>query len=71
MSRQHFLSFTLIAAALAACAPAPSSDEAVAGLHALFEREWERDMADNPLQATYRGDRRYDDRWPDLSPEAT
>jgi uncharacterized protein (DUF885 family) len=70
MFRQHFLSFTLIAAALAACAPVPSSDEAVAGLHALFEREWERDMADNPLRATYRGDRRYDDRWPDLSPEA-
>lgn len=70
MSRPLLLSFTLIAAALAACAPAPTGDDAVAELHALFEREWERDLADNPLQATYRGDRRYDDRWPDLSPEA-
>ena len=70
MSRPLFLSFALIGAALAACAPAPSAEEATAGLHALFEREWERDLADNPLLATYRGDRRYDDRWPDLSPEA-
>ena len=69
MFRQLFLSFTLMGAALAACAPGPSGEDAAAELNALFEREWERDLADNPLQATYRGDRRYDDRWPDLSPE--
>jgi uncharacterized protein (DUF885 family) len=39
-------------------------------LHALFDREWERDLKDNPLLATYRGDTRYDDRWPDISPAA-
>jgi uncharacterized protein (DUF885 family) len=59
--------------ALALCtllAPLPVFADAAADLHALFEREWERDLADNPLLATYRGDRRYDDRWPDLSPAA-
>ena len=50
-------------------APIPAWTGADAGveLHALFEHEWQRDLADNPLTATYRGDTRYDDRWPDLS----
>jgi len=70
MSRLLLLPLSLIAAALAACAPAPSGERAAAEMHALFEREWERDLSENPLLATYRGDRRYDDRWPDLSPQA-
>lgn len=36
-------------------------------LHALFEEAWERDMRESPLAATYRGDKRYNDRWSDLS----
>jgi uncharacterized protein (DUF885 family) len=44
--------------------------DATAQLHALFEREWERDLAEHPIAATYLGDARYDDRLPDLSPEA-
>ena len=55
---------------LALLAPLPAVADATADLHALFEREWERDLADNPLLATYRGDRRYDDLWPDISPAA-
>jgi uncharacterized protein (DUF885 family) len=52
-------------------APAPSvAADAAADLHALFDREWERDLQDNPLLASYRGDTRYDDRWPDISPAA-
>ena len=52
-------------------APAPSvAADAAVDLHALFDREWERDLKDNPLLATYRGDTRYDDRWPDISPAA-
>jgi uncharacterized protein (DUF885 family) len=58
------MSFLLCCAAL--LAPAAAAD-AVADLHALFDREWERDLADNPLLATYRGDTRFNDRWPDLS----
>jgi uncharacterized protein (DUF885 family) len=47
----------------AASAPTPAVD----ALHALFESAWERDLRDNPLLATYQGDARYNDRWPDVS----
>ena len=52
-------------AAPTAAAAAPSA--AVAQLHALFDTQWERDLRDDPLAATYLGDSRYDDRWPDLT----
>jgi uncharacterized protein (DUF885 family) len=68
MTRSTLRSLALVAAALAA--PVPAIADATADLYALFEREWERDLADDPLLATYRGDRRYDDRWPDISPAA-
>ena len=68
MSRS-FASLALVACALSA-APIVVRADAVAQLHALFDREWERDLADNPLKATYLGDRRYDDRLPDISPSA-
>jgi uncharacterized protein (DUF885 family) len=62
--------FLLIAASTAqAAAPAaPATPEA--RLHELFESEWERGLRENPLLATYLGDHRYDDRWPDASPGA-
>lgn len=43
---------------------------AAAALHALFDREWERTMRENPEAASYMGDARYNDRWADLSPAA-
>jgi uncharacterized protein (DUF885 family) len=69
MSRPILPTFMLICTVLLTPAPSIASD-ATAELHALFEREWERDLKDNPLLATYRGDTRYDDRWPDISPAA-
>jgi len=39
-------------------------------LYALFEREWERTMRENPEWASTLGDRRWNDRWQDLSAEA-
>ena len=51
-------------------APLPVSADATKDLHALFDSEWERGLADNPLSATYIGDTRYNDRWPDISPQA-
>jgi uncharacterized protein (DUF885 family) len=39
-------------------------------LHALFEREWEWELTQDPLWASYLGDRRWNDRWPDISSES-
>jgi uncharacterized protein (DUF885 family) len=58
----------LVAALLAA--PVPALADATADLHALFDREWERDLAERPESATYIGDRRYNDRWSDISAAA-
>ena len=61
--------FAASLAAAPAAAPAASRKPApaVARLHALFESAWERDLSDDPIAATYRGDTRYDDRWPDAT----
>ena len=56
--------------ATAADAPPRPADRAEARLHALFDAEWERGLREDPLQATYLGDHRYDDRWPDVSAAA-
>jgi len=49
---------------LAAQAP---NDDAAKQLHALFAEEWEYELRANPLMASSLGDRRYNDRWPDVS----
>ncbi len=67
MSRM--LAPSVLAAALVAV-PAAALADATADLHALFDREWERDLVDNPISATYLGDARYNDRLPDISPAA-
>ena len=36
-------------------------------LHKLFEEEWEYTLREDPTFASYLGDRRYNDRWPDVS----
>jgi uncharacterized protein (DUF885 family) len=51
-------------AAPAATSAVDGTADAVRRLHALFDAQWERDLRDNPIMATYLGDRRYDDRWP-------
>ncbi len=49
---------------------AAGRDSAARRLHELFEREWEYSLQENPLRASSLGDRRYNDRWPDVSLEA-
>ena len=59
--------------ALGLCPPvvSPAKEAApVPELHALFDSAWQRDLEDDPLAATQYGDRRYNDRLPDLSPAA-
>ncbi len=68
MSRLLLLSLTL--ACTVSLVPLPASADPAQDLHALFDREWERDLSDNPFAATYVGDPRYNDRWPDISPAA-
>jgi uncharacterized protein (DUF885 family) len=61
----------LVLVATGAGAPAArAADDAGAQLNSLFQSEWERGLRENPLGATYLGDHRYDDRWPDLSDNA-
>lgn len=36
-------------------------------LHDLFAREWEYDLAQSPTRASQLGDRRWNDRWPDVT----
>jgi uncharacterized protein (DUF885 family) len=43
---------------------------AVASLHALFDSAWERDLAESPVAASAYGDKRYNDRWADVSAAA-
>ncbi|QNP42019.1 DUF885 domain-containing protein [Lysobacter terrestris] len=54
---------------LVACAmPAQAqSADAVRALHQLFDEEWERGLRENPVNASYQGDTRYNDRWSDAS----
>lgn len=49
--------------------PEPRS-EAVEQLHALFESEWQRSLRENPIYASYFGEREYNDQLPDRSIEA-
>ncbi len=43
------------------------TNTAGAALHALFDREWEWELTQDPLWASYLGDRRWNDRWEDIS----
>lgn len=62
---------TLLCALIAVAGLVASSGQTPAGsgaaLNALFDREWEWELAQDPINATYLGDSRFDDRWPDLS----
>jgi uncharacterized protein (DUF885 family) len=59
----------IAASSTQAAAPAAPATPA-ARLHELFESEWQRGLRENTLLATYLGDHRYDDRWPDASAAA-
>ncbi|HWP95026.1 MAG TPA: DUF885 domain-containing protein [Gammaproteobacteria bacterium] len=60
----------LVSCPIAAFASSGTIADAVAALHKLFDEEWERGLREDPLGASYLGDRRYNDRWPDVSLEA-
>jgi uncharacterized protein (DUF885 family) len=70
MMRGLVLSLVMVATAAAAAPAAPADRSAAQQLHRLFDAEWERGLRENPLEAAFVGDRRYDDRWPDRSTDA-
>jgi len=43
------------------------SNDAAKALHQVFDEEWERGLRENPVNASYQGDKRYNDRWSDAS----
>lgn len=45
----------------------PPNGDGARTLHALFDAEWEYAMRESPTWASTLGDRRYNDRWDDLS----
>ena len=48
-------------------APAAAASPASQALHRLFDEQWERSLRERPEGASYRGDKRYNDRWTDDS----
>ena len=54
-------------AAAAPAAPAPAGGDAAARLHALFDREWEMRLRDEPLFATEVGRHEYDALLPEVT----
>lgn len=60
----------LVALALMAASPAFAVQEAHPALHQLFAEEWERGLRESPEDASFQGDRRFNDRWTDMSVKA-
>lgn len=54
----------------AAQTPPPVPNAATRALHALFDRTWDYEMEQHPTHASSLGDRRWNDRWEDLSAQA-
>jgi uncharacterized protein (DUF885 family) len=60
----------LLAGFSARAADADPATANTAALHALFDREYQRDLRENPLNASFGGDKRFNRLWPDESPAA-
>jgi uncharacterized protein (DUF885 family) len=71
MKLKHCAAVVTLLLGGACSGPTPNNTNADprAALHALFEREWEWELAQDPIGASYLGDRRWNDRWPDISSE--
>jgi uncharacterized protein (DUF885 family) len=68
--RRLWLSLITSLTVIPAMAQEPTAAAASRDLHALMNEGWETDMREDPLRASYYGDRRYENRWTDLSTAA-
>lgn len=66
-SLRFLIPFSLFAAFMGMPALHAADNPSVMALHQLFQSEWDRNMRENPLYASDLGDRRYNDRWSDVS----
>jgi uncharacterized protein (DUF885 family) len=65
---RNFLTLVFLCTTAAAAQTAtPARTGAAAALHNIFDREWEWEITQDPLWASYLGDRRFNDKWPDMS----
>lgn len=62
--------FRILAAALAATIPLPAHAAPAEEFEDLLDDAWEWELRENPVRASRLGDRRYNDRWEDMSFEA-
>src|SRR5687767_2227632 len=71
-SIRHLLWSLAAVAPLAIAQDQPAAERSPASreLHALFDAAWDRDMREDPIRATYVGDRRFEREWPDSSEAA-
>lgn len=51
---------------VAACSTAPAQT-ASERLNTFFDEEWQQTLKEMPTESSYLGDKRYNDRWPDVS----
>lgn len=61
------LGFLLLFFSTAALAEINVEQSESAKLHRIFAQHWERALAENPVRASYLGDRRFNQDWQDLS----
>ncbi len=62
-----FASAVLFSFSAVVFAQRSNTNEPTKQLYALFDSEWEYNLKESPTFASYLGDKRYNDKWSDLS----
>jgi uncharacterized protein (DUF885 family) len=70
MLRAHLRSLVVLSICVGAMVLSAQSPTPRDQLHALFERTWQWELSESPTSASALGDRRWNDRWDEVSPAA-
>ncbi|WP_010586475.1 DUF885 domain-containing protein [Schlesneria paludicola] len=57
----------LLSVIIGSAASVTFAQSATERLQALFDDEWQYQLRESPIEASYLGDKRYNDKWPDVS----